>query len=413
MKLGMLAMAAVAAGGAFAGVGFVPYSMVEQVDPENLPELLRCMDGTPVADTRQWEEKRRPELLEFFNANVYGIRPVERPADIRFVPIADDAVLPGNIKRKQVRVEFSGPLKKWSFDILAFLPESSGPVPSFVLICNQSREMHMDPELRSDSEFWPVRSIVKRGYAAVAFKSSQLASDSYPPYFENGESRIQDPDFTNDVYSCFAPHRGYRTWSSVSAWAWGASRVMDWIETDRDFDAGHVAVIGHSRAGKTSLWAAASDSRFAMACVNNSGCCGAKLNHAAICMSETIALDNNVNPHWFCRAYRQFNGKDHVLPFDQHWIAALIAPRLLYIASGSRDIPSGPWGEFLTARHASPAWELYGKKGLVQDGAYKEDSPFQAGCVGYHLRKGGHALAPYDWHRFMDFADRHGWRNAK
>jgi hypothetical protein len=391
----------------FAFAGRVPYSMVEQVDPVNLPDVMLCQDGSRVKNVEQWETRRRPELLDFFTRNVYGIRPVERPDDIRFTPVAPEIVFPGNIRRKQVRVEFSGPLKKWSFEILAFLPESAKPVPSFVLICNESRESHMDPELRNDSDFWPVRAIVKRGYAAVAFKTTQLASDQYYPYFENGEAKLQDPDFTNDVYSCFAPRREYRSWSAISAWAWGASRVLDWIETDSAFDAAKVAVIGHSRAGKTALWAAASDSRFAMACVNDSGCCGAKLNHAAVCMSETIALDNAVNPHWFCRAYRQFNGKDHVLPYDQHWIAALIAPRLLYIASGSQDIHAGPWGEFLTARHASPAWELYGKKGLVEDGAYKIETPFHAGRVGYHLRNGKHALAPYDWHRYMDFADRH------
>lgn len=403
----LFSVLAIASGCNAFAVGSVPYSMVEQVDPVNLPDLMRCFDGSPVKDAKKWEETRRPELLDFFTRNVYGIRPVEKPADIRFTPEAPDAVLEGGIVRKRVRVDFSGPRGKWSFGILAFLPQSGKPVPSFVLICNASRVSHMDPELKTDSEFWPVRRIVKRGYAAVAFKTSEIASDSYPPYFENGEARIRDPDFTNDVYACFAPRREYRSWSSVSAWAWGASRVLDWIETDSAFDASRVAVIGHSRAGKTALWAAASDDRFAMACVNNSGCCGAKLNHAAVCMSETIALDNNVNPHWFCRAYREFNGKDHVLPFDQHWIAALIAPRLLYIASGSRDIPAGPWGEFLTARYASPAWELYGRKGLVEDGPYKTETPFHGGRVGYHLRNGQHALAPYDWERYMDFADRH------
>ena len=387
--------------------GGVPYSMIEQVDPVNLPELMRCSDGSTVKNVEDWERKRRPELLDFFERNVYGVRPVGRPDDLRFVSASPDAVLDGNIRRKMVRAEFSGPLGKWSFGILAFLPESEKPVPSFLLICNASRVQEMDPDLRRNSQFWPVREIVKRGYAAVAFKTPEIAYDEYYPYLENGESRVQDPDFTNDVYACFSPRRGYRTWGAISAWAWGASRVLDWIETDSAFDASKVAVIGHSRAGKTALWAAASDSRFAMTCVNNSGCCGAKLNHAAVCLSETIALDNNVNPHWFCRAYRQFNGKDHVLPFDQHWIAALVAPRLLYIASGSRDLGAGPWGEFLTARHASPAWELYGEKGLVEDGPYKENSPFQAGRVGYHLRSGKHALTPYDWHRYMDFADRH------
>ena len=124
-------------------------------------------------------------------------------------------------------------------------------------------------------------------------------------------------------------------------------------------------------------------------------------------MSETIRQDNNNNPHWFCRAFRQFNGRDFVLPYDQHWLAALVAPRLLYIASASGDAGAGPWGEFLTARHASPVWTLYGKDGLVEDGPYRIEVPFHVGRVGYHLRKGDHDLTLYDWSRFMDFADRH------
>jgi hypothetical protein len=147
-----------------------------------------------------------------------------------------------------------------------------------------------------------------------------------------------------------------------------------------------------------------------MACVNNSGCCGAKLNHVAVPLSETIGQDNNNNPHWFARSYRQFNGRDFLIPFDQHWIAALVAPRLLYIASASDDVGAGPWGEFLTARYATPAWNLYGTKGLVEDHPYVIGRPFHEGRVGYHLRAGKHDLNLKDWNFYMDFADRHGWK---
>ena len=258
------------------------------------------------------------------------------------------------------------------------------------------------------SGFFPVEEIVRRGYAAAVFKNTELASDAYfPTYAADGTAVIQDPPFTNDVYACWAPERTRESWGAISVWAWGASRVLDWLETMPEVDAKRVAVVGHSRGGKTSLWAVASDSRFAMACVNDSGCCGAKLNHVAVSMSETIQQDNNNNPHWFARSYRQFDGRDAWLPYDQHWIAALIAPRLLCIASASNDTGAGPWGEFLTARYASPAWELYGKKGLVEDRPYAIGRAFQEGSVGYHLRPGGHDLAQYDWDRYLDFADRH------
>ena len=403
-----LAVAALAAAGARKPAC---YPIVDSMPPVDLPELMRAADGSRIRTVAEWETRRRPELLEFFTRNMHGVRPVERPADLAFSPIAPDADMLGGLAvRKQVRATFSGPYGKWGFDILAFLPKCDKPVPAFILICNRALEKNVDPELKVKSEFCPVEALVKRGYAIAIFKNTQLGLDSYRPYIEDGRLVVQDPPFTNGFYACFEKERSYRSWGAISTWAWGASRVMDWIETVPAFDAKHVAVVGHSRGGKTSLWAGATDKRFALVCVNNSGCCGAKLNHVAASLSETIALDNLLNPHWFCRAFREFNGRDMLVPFDQHWLAALVAPRLLYIASASQDWPSGPWGEFLTARHASPAWELYGKKGLVEEGQLMVDTPFQKGCIGYHLRDGNHDLNLYDWNRYMDFADSHGWR---
>ena len=388
-----------------------PWTVLDQMPPVNLPELMKTFDGKPVRTVEDWERTRRPELLDFFARNMHGVRPVERPADLAFAPTAPDAVMKdGTIVRKQVRATFSGPYGPWSFNILAFLPRTSRPVPAFVLICNRALEKNVDPELKVKSEFCPVEAIVARGYALAIFKNTELALDEYPPALVDGKVVVQDPPFTNGFYACFAPERTYRSWGAISAWAWGASRVMDWIETESAFDARHVAIIGHSRGGKTSLWAGATDPRFGLVCVNDSGCCGAKLNHVPVCLSETIALDNLVNPHWFCRAFHEFNGRDAVLPFDQHWLAALVAPRLLYIASATEDRGAGPWGEFLTARYASPAWALYGKKGLVEEGPFLPETPFHAGSVGHHLRIGRHDLNLYDWNRYMDFADRHGWR---
>ena len=138
-----------------------------------------------------------------------------------------------------------------------------------------------------------------------------------------------------------------------------------------------------------------------------SGCCGAKLNHVALPYAEPIGMCTLANPQWFCRAFGRFTGQDAVTPYDQHWLVALVAPRLVCIGSGSLDYRAGPWGEYLGGRHASPAWGLYGKKGLVEDGTYMIGKPYQEGSIGYHLRKGPHALTLYDWERYMDFADRH------
>lgn len=393
----------------------VPAALYDHAEPINLPELMKTSDGRDVRTVKEWETVRRPEILKFATENIYGVRPVERPSDLKFEQIEPDRqFLESGMFRRRVRASFSGPRGKWSFAITAFFPSgvsASSPVPAFLLICNRSMAKVVDLDRKTKSEFFPAEELVARGYAAVVFQNTDLALDSYHPFeAEDGTAVVQDPPFTNGFYTCWAPERTERSWGAISVWAWGASRVMDWIETEPLIDASHVAVVGHSRGGKTSLWAAATDTRFAMACVNDSGCCGAKLNHVAVPCSETIQQDNNNNPHWFSRAYRQFNGRDAHIPYDQHWIAALVAPRLLYIASASLDHGAGPWGEFLTARHASPAWELYGKKGLVEDHPYRIGDPFHRGSVAYHLREGKHDLNLVDWKHYMDYADRQGWR---
>lgn len=390
----------------------VPNTMYDHSDPVDLPKLLEGRDGRRIATAEDWEKVRRPEILDFFTCNVYGIRPVERPNDLRFESIGEDLDMPGiDAIRKRVRISFSGARGAWGFDACVFVPRSASsgkPVPAFLLICNRSMARFADIDRKRRTEFFPVEEMLRRGYAAAVFRNTDLAKDDYHPYFSaNGVAVIQDPPFTNGFYACWAKERTETSWGAISVWAWGASRVLDWLETVPGIDSRRVVVVGHSRGGKTALWAGATDRRFALVCANDSGCCGAKLNHVAVSMSETIRQDNNNNPHWFCRAFRQFNGRDFVLPYDQHWLAALVAPRLLYIASASGDAGAGPWGEFLTARHASPAWTLYGKDGLVEDGPYRIEVPFHVGRVGYHLRKGGHDLTLYDWSRFMDFADRH------
>ena len=413
---GMMHMAAAYGGAVRRALGlerrWVPNTLYDQSEPVGLPELMRTSDGRTVSSVADWESLRRPEILNFFTRNVYGERPVERPADLRFEPLGEDCEFPEiPAVRKRVRISFSGSRGSWSFNACVFVPKGASadkPVPAFLLICNRALDRFADVDRRVRSGFFPVEEIVRRGYAAAVFKNTELALDDYHPSFAvDGTAVIQDPSFTNGFYACWAKERTETSWGAISAWAWGASRVLDWLETVSAVDARRVAVVGHSRGGKTALWAGACDVRFALVCANDSGCCGAKLNHVAVSLSETIRQDNANNPHWFCRAFRRFNGRDFVLPYDQHWLAALVAPRLLYIASASEDAGAGPWGEFLTARHTSPAWRLYGTVGLVENHPYRIDQPYVDGLVGYHLRKGPHDLTEFDWHRFMDFADRH------
>ena len=355
-----------------------------------------------------WNAANRAETLAWFLENEYGARPAaaERP-DVTFAPAcADRTMMEGRAVRKRIRATVRGPYGDLSFMITAFIPSAAQtPAPAFVLICNRDAT-NIDPERQEKSPFWPAEEIVARGYAAIAFCNAEVAPDFN---FAN----------TRGVFACYERyddvkpkrcHRPHNAWGTLSAWAWGASRVMDWIETEPRIDAKHVAVVGHSRGGKTALLAGVTDARFAMACVNDSGCSGAKLNRMDLPHSETIAIITRSFPYWFCNNYRMWCNRDAEMPFDQHQFLALMAPRLVAVASASEDAWAGPQGEFESCRLASGAWEACGAKGLVADAFPPPDTPLQDGSISYHVRTGKHNLTPYDWTVYMDFADRHGWR---
>lgn len=364
-----------------------------------IPELLNSESGTKISNVKQWEGQRREEVLELFRTHVYGRNPVGKPADLRFEALTPDKeMMDGKALRKRVKVSFSGPGGKHSFVFTAFIPRSTKPVPAFLLIGNRGYE-NIDPERIEKSSFWPAEQIVERGYAALTFKNAEIDPD-----FHDG--------FTNGVHQIFQPDpkmRSSDSWGTLAAWAWGASRVMDWIEGEPLIDASHVGVVGHSRGGKTALWCGAQDQRFALTISNDSGCGGAKLNRMDLPKSESIARINKGFPHWFCERFKEYSANEGALPVDQHMLIALMAPRLAYVASASEDAWAGPPGEFQSCVLASPVWKLYGLKGLGQTVFPAPDSPIQIGNIGYHLRSGKHNLTEYDWGCYMDFADKH-WR---
>ncbi|MBQ2631950.1 MAG: family 20 glycosylhydrolase [Kiritimatiellae bacterium] len=405
------------------GVNAAPFEAEEVPEPEDVPELLTTFGGAPVRDVAAWEGVRRPELLARFLERMYGVRPAaaEKP-DVSF---SDDEpaveMMGGKAVRRRVRISYRGPYGTNSFVATAFIPKSSRPVPSFVLICNRSPEKNLDPTRAVKSGFWPAEEIVGRGYAAIAFFNGDVAPETYNPATA----------FLGGVFPCYErpADRTDQSWGTLSAWAWGASRVMDWIETEPSLDAAHVGVVGHSRGGKTSLLAGATDERFAMTCVNCSGCGGAKLAHVDLPTSEYYAIFLNSRvTYWFCGAFQRYcmNHDRRIeqidawrgswslvaepMDFDQHELAALVAPRLLAVASASGDPGAGPVGEFHTVRLASPAWELYGRRGIADAEFPPTGAPICGADVSYHLRDGKHDLTPYDWGVYMDFADAHGWR---
>ena len=371
-------------------------------EPHDVPALLR-----PDETRETWIASRRAELRDLLERQCYGLRPVERPPQLSFAQIPhdprsleeDDApVLGGAAFRRRMRCAYGGEYGAGSFPFTAYVPRSDGPVPAFVFIALHPLEEYVGP-LRTNASVWAVETLLRRGYAALGFDIHDVTPDMW-----HGNTRGAFAAFC-EVERLYRPRD---EWGCLSVWAWGASRILDWIATEPAlFDASRVAVIGHSRGGKTALLAGALDERFAMVVSNDSGTGGAKLHHVDLPGSEQIMHSVRTNQFWYCRDYTAWVNRDRETPWDQHMLVALCAPRPVCIGSASEDAWAGPWGEFCTARLASPAWELFGRRGLVGDAFPAPDAPpLQEGWISYHLRAGGHALTERDWAAYLDFADK-------
>lgn len=373
--------------------------------PKNVPELLVSSSGEAISTREQWERVRRPEVVRALLEQEYGIRPVERPADLSFAETAaPEECCGGKAIRKRVRATYSGPGGKAEMNFSAWIPKRATPVPVFIHTSPRPAETAADPDGPRPAYWLPVDDIVSRGFAVVAYCNQDVAED-----WKGADVA------TTGVFKVFGPQnllgRRPAEWGIISAWAWGMSRVLDWVETEPLLDAKRAAAVGLSRNGKTALVAGAFDTRFALTVSCCSGCSGAKLNHIELWESEHIK-DIMIAEKWFCPNYAKYVDREWEMPFDQHWLLALVAPRLLYVSSATEDAWAGPRGEFAALELASPVWRLYGRPGLIAHGFPGPDAPLHAGNAAYHLRTGVHDLTRYDWRCYMDFAEGRGMLDA-
>src|SRR5690606_7556198 len=197
---------------------------------------------------------------------------------------------------------------------------------------------------------------------------------------------------------------------AIGAWAWAAGRIMDYFEKDSNIDASKVVVVGHSRGGKASLWAAAQDPRFAICVTNNSGNTGAALSRRWF--GETVKIINTSFPHWFSENYKKYNDREKDLPVDQHMLIGLIAPRPVYATSASLDLWADPKGTLIAMQEAAPVYNLYGLRSFLPVDLPPHNTPVIKLPLGYHIREGEHNLTEYDWSNFLKFADFHFQRST-
>jgi hypothetical protein len=366
------------------------------IKPFALPDPLKTASGR-VRTTAQWKA-RRAEILELFRTNVYGRSPA-KPSALRFETIEETpSAMDGAATLKRIAVRSTHDGREHRFDLTVFLPNGvRRPVPLFLLMNNRPVAL-TDPTRAEKSGFWPAESLIARGYGIAALQVGDLSPDDNARYRE-GVIRLFE--------GTAAGPRAADAWGGLAAWAWGASRAMDYFDTDRRIDSKRVALVGHSRGGKAALWAGAEDERFALVVSNESGESGAALSRRNF--GETIARITESFPRWFAANYKTFAGREASLPVDQHMLLALIAPRALYVASADQDLWSDPRGEFLGLAHSSPVYALWGGLPIGSDEIPPLDRPFIRGLRGYHVRSGVHDLTLFDWERFADFSDR-VWR---
>ena len=382
---------------------------------QEIPDPLTLADGSKVRDAKTWNEKRRPELMALFEDQVYGKTPsTEIPLRTSEV-LTDPRALGGKAIRKQVTLYFTLQNDGPQMHLLIYLPpKPAGRVPVFLGLNfdgNQSvakdrgilendiwlkdrssgkwtRLPPDDRNLGDDAASWQVEKILSHGFGLVT---------AY--YFD------LEPDFAGGLKDGVRPmFADGDQWSALGAWAWGLSRAVDYLRTDRNIDFDRIGVIGHSRLGKAALWAAAQDPRFALVISNESGKGGASLLKRA--QGETIDHLNSAFPHWFGPNYKQYTGHPERLPVDGNELLALIAPRPLYVASAEGDAASDPKGEFLSAVNVGRVYELFGKKGLGTAQMPPPNQPIMHD-VGYHIRAGKHDVTEYDWDQYLAFAELH------
>ncbi|HSO85933.1 MAG TPA: hypothetical protein VLQ91_05235 [Draconibacterium sp.] len=381
-----------------------------------LPEPLRLFNGITVKNTEEWEKNRRPELLDYFAENVYG----KIPGELKIVKaemVEQGESYSGKAIRKQVKLTFENNGKSLSFHILIFLPKQVNKAPIFVgynfygnhTVTNDSNVI-ISEAWSQNRESWGIvnnkLTAQSRGVRTYRWSVEKMleAGLGLATIFYCEVDPDRD-DFSDGIHPLLykpgqqVPEKN--EWGSIAAWAWGLSRAMDYFETDPDIYASKVIVFGHSRLGKTALWAGATDQRFAAAISNNSGCGGAALSKRQF--GETVYRVNNRFPYWFCKNFHQFNFNEDSLAADQHELIALIAPRPVYIASAELDHWSDQRGEFLAAFYATPVYKMYGKTGIPSDQMPGLNQPIQ-NTVAYHIRTGEHDVTGYDWEQYIKWA---------
>lgn len=339
-------------------------------------KLMEIWDST----TREWPD-RKNEIIDMLCKEEYGFLPPE-PEKISWEVLEEDKEFcAGKVTLKKILLNAVIENRSFSFPIYTSIPNTEQRHPFFV---------HINFSNNVPDEYMPIEEICDYGFAVLSFCYEDVTSD--------------DNDFSAGLADIIYHKKDRRKNDSgkIAMWSWAASRVMDYAQTLSDLDFTKAAVVGHSRLGKTALLTGALDERFSCVISNNSGCSGAAISREK--QGETIRDIYTAFPYWFCENYKEYMDNEFALPFDQHFLLAVIAPRKVYISSAKEDLWADPASEFLACAAASEVYEKLGLEGLVcPDRLPIPGDVFCDGNIGYHLRSGTHYLSREDWLHFIEF----------
>lgn len=348
------------------------------------PDLLVMNNGRTVSNADEWKI-RRLEILDILSKNEYGyLPPVLAPATGKVVG-TDNSCCSGHAVLDKVEITVTTEKGPFTFPINFFRNTTVEKAPLFIML-----NFRPDPY----DKYFPAEEIIDNGFSLAAINYNDITSD--------------DKDMTNGLIAMFTRPDDGTGFGKISTWAYGASRALDYFITRDDIDKDHIAVIGHSRLGKTALWAGANDERFRYVFSNDSGCGGAAYNRIKIPEAETIKIITNAFPRWFCENFNQYKENGENMPFDQHFLIAASAPRYVMVHSASKDLWADPYAEQISSMGASDAWTVCGKAGYIGPEEQCEiGKSWNDGCVGYFRRDGIHFIGRHDWNNAMTFIKKH------
>ena len=350
---------------------------------KDLLPILTMDDGSGVT-AACWQE-RREEMLNALEKYSYGHTPDAPKLTTGLVQQTDEYAYAGKILQQEILIGFRTSKGIFRFPLTLHIPRNTPKPPVILHLAN------LEP---LPNKYVPVEEITDAGYALAVIYYQNVVNDRLHGDYSDGMA----------AYFGTGQDRAPEEWGKIGMWAYSASRALDYLLTREDLDAVHTAVIGHSRLGKTALWAGAQDTRFWCTISNNSGYGGAaSAKHGEGERVRDFLRGGSWD--WYCENFKQFlDEKENEKPYDQSWLLAAIAPRYLCVGSAAEDDGADPKSEFLTTLWASQAWELLGHKGLVTpDRIPQPGDRLQEGCISYHLRAGRHFLSREDWNTYIRF----------